>query len=78
MEANISMPLPSRFPKLRILMYADDAVILLKTITKDVKTLVDIHANFGQVTFLCTNIAKSSISPTKWESMDLGFILHDF
>jgi hypothetical protein len=46
-------------------MYADDTVIFLKPIREEFRNLADIVANF---TGLCTNIAKRSIAPIKWES----------
>jgi hypothetical protein len=58
---------PSPIAKVaKILMYADDTVIFLKPIREEFRNLADIIvANF---TGLCTNIAKRSIAPIKWES----------
>lgn len=77
-EANLLSPLPGRYTKLRISLYADDAIIFLRPVREDVQNLGLILHNFGQVAGLCTNVEKSSVAPIRCQDLDLDFILQDF
>lgn len=70
--------LNGRVARLRVSMYADDAIIFLKPTKRDVANLKDLLARFGQVTGLSTNIQKTSITPITCDGMDLDDILSDF
>jgi hypothetical protein len=77
--ARLPTPLLRRFTKLRISMYADDALIFfLKSIRRDVKNLAEILDNIRQIAGLCTNIAKCSVAPIRCENLDLDDVLQDF
>jgi hypothetical protein len=56
-------------------MYADDAVIFLKPITRDADNFKRILSNFGEVTGLQTNLRKMSVTPISCDRIDLDTIL---
>ena len=63
---------------MRTSIYADDTAIFVKPYKKDVTALADILAKFGEVSWLKTNVQKSSIIPTRCQGVDLDEVLRDF
>jgi hypothetical protein len=64
-------PISGRAPTIRMSLYVDDAVIFLAPIKDDIEFLATTLANFGEVTGLVTNCAKSHVAPSrckKWTS----------
>ena len=76
--SNLLQPLPGRFIKSRISLYADDAVIFLAPTACDVSNLAALLQNFGEVTGLVTNVAKSSVAAIRCADIDLDTILAIF
>ncbi|XP_010239490.1 uncharacterized protein LOC104581310 [Brachypodium distachyon] len=64
--------------RLRLSLYADDAVIFLSPTAPDVANLSNILQNFGEASGLRTNVAKSSIAPIRYDAAVLDEILAGF
>jgi hypothetical protein len=62
-QAGLLKPLPGRFIKSRISLYADDDVIFLAPEATDIANLKALLQNFGDVTGLMPNVEKSSWLP---------------
>jgi len=77
-EAGILSRISRDCTRLRVSMYADDAVIFLKPVKEEVMALNHLLQLFGEVTGLKTNVQKSSIVPIRCERLDLDDILADF
>lgn len=69
-------PLRGRNAKLRISLYADDAVIFLNPIRNDVQALFSILDNFGKATGLRLNLGKCTFAPIRCGGLDLNSILN--
>jgi mannosylglycoprotein endo-beta-mannosidase len=54
-----------RHAKIRTSLYADDAAVFLAPIKEDIQNLASILLDFGEVTGLCTNFQKSSVTPIR-------------
>lgn len=63
-----------RTARLRISMHADDAAIFIKPVEKDVRNLKNLLQQFGEVTGLCTNLRKTSV--TNCIDVNLDTLLH--
>lgn len=57
-------PLRGRNAKLRLSLYADDAVIFLNPIRSEVRALFEILVNFGKATGLKLNLQKCTVAPS--------------
>jgi hypothetical protein len=57
------LPLLGIYTKLQISMYANDAVVFVGLVKEDIQTVAEIMDNFGHVTGMRSNIAKSSVAP---------------
>jgi hypothetical protein len=62
----------------RVSLYADDAAIFLTPTIHDLSGLANILQQFGEVTGLVTNVAKSSIAPIQCADINLAEILIHF
>ena len=60
---------------MRTSLYADDAVVFVAPIKRDIDNLAAIVRGFGDVTGLCTNFQKSSVVPIHCNHLDLEHIL---
>jgi hypothetical protein len=56
-------------------MYADDAVIFLRSTTNNINNLRDILVNFGLVTGLQTNLQKTTVSAISYSDINLDAVL---
>jgi hypothetical protein len=71
-------PLQERNAKLRLSLYADDAVIFLNPIQSEVRTLFTILENFGPATGLKLNLQKCMAAPIRCSKLNLAQILDSF
>jgi hypothetical protein len=62
----------------RVSLYADDAAIFITPTIHDLSGLANILQQFGEVTGLVTNVAKSSIAPIQCADINLAEILIHF
>ena len=70
--------LRGRAPTIQTSLYADDAAIFVTPKKEDIAALANILANFGNVTGLVTNCAKSQVVPIRCDNIDLDDILQAF
>jgi hypothetical protein len=77
MDGAIS-PLRGRCAKLRLSLYADDAVIFPNPIKNDIQTLFAILENFGEATGLHLNLEKVYGGPIRCTDLDLNSVLEAF
>jgi hypothetical protein len=61
--------------KMRISLYADDAMLFIRPIAADIDNLQELLYHFGATTGLCANIQKSHIFPIQCESISILEIL---
>lgn len=59
-------------------MYADDAAIFVKPTRKDAQNVRNLLQQFGEVTGLCTNLQKTSVTPISCATVDIDEILRSF
>lgn len=71
-------PLRGRHARLRLSLYADDAVIFTNPKREDVSCIMDIMQAFGDATGLKIKIEKSTVAPIRCEPVDLDHVLVDF
>ena len=71
-------PILARTETLCASLYADDAAIFVKPIKEDIQFLASTLANFGEVTGLVTNCAKSHVAPIRCNDVALDDILMSF
>lgn len=71
-------PLKGRQAKLRLALYADDAVIFTNPSKEDVKCIMDIMAAFGDATGLRINMSKSTVALIQCAGIDMDEVLADF
>lgn len=76
-ERGLLSKLNGRMARLRVSMYADDAVIFMKTTERDVNNIKSILLDFGRTTGLTTNISKTSVTPIRCDSINLDAILRN-
>lgn len=71
--------LKGRHARLRLSLYADDAVIFTNPKKKeDISRIMSMMEAFGDATGLRINRAKSTVAPIRCESVDLDEVLGDF
>ena len=75
MHRQLLAPLPGRELKLRVSLYADDAVIFAKPIQQEIDALLDILRSFGESMGLHINPAKSSALSIRCDNVDLEVVL---
>lgn len=71
-------PLRGRQAKLRLSLYADDAVIFSHPQQGDVQTVMTIMQKFGEATGLCINVGKCSVATIWCQEIDLEPVLAAF
>lgn len=71
-------PLPGREIKLRVSLYADDAVIFANPIKEEIETLMQIVHSFGEATGLKINLQKSTATPIRCSEINLEQVLQSF
>jgi hypothetical protein len=74
-DRGLLSPLNGHTARFRISMYADDAVILLRSTTNNINNLRDILVNFGLVTGLQTNLQKTTVSAISYGDINLDAVL---
>ena len=77
-EDGILCPLRGRYAKLRLSLYADDAVIFLNLVQGEVAALFNILEQFGNASGLKLNLAKCLVAPIRCLGLDLDQILQPF
>ena len=70
--------LRGRHAKLRLSLYADDAVVFINSIKQDVDMVIRIMQRFGDATGLHINLEKSSVAPIRCQDVNLDDILASF
>ena len=63
---------------MRVILYADDAVIFANPIKEEVDCLLELLHSFGEATSLKLNQAKSSVIPMNCDAQTLEEVLHGF
>ena len=76
-EDGILSPLRGKYAKLRLSLYADDAVIFLNPV-QEVRALLSIREQFGNVSGLKLNLAKCMVAPIRCLGIDVDHILEPF
>lgn len=77
MEGVLS-PLRGRHARLRLSLYADDAVIFINPVQSEVTALFSILGNFGEATGLKLNLEKCMVAPIRCSELNLDSILETF
>jgi hypothetical protein len=77
-EAGILSRVAKARTRLRIAMYADDAIIFVKPEKRELDSFATLLHQFGEATGLRTNIQKSSVVPIKCAGLNLDEILAGF
>ena len=70
--------LSERSARMRLSLYADDAILFVNPIKEDVELTMSILQHFGDATGLRINVNKSTVAPIRCSSLDLDSILHSF
>jgi len=71
-------PLKGRQARLRLSLYADDAVIFTNPNRDDVNCIMQIMEAFGDATRLRINMSKSSVATIRCSGIDMEAVLSDF
>lgn len=71
-------PLRGRNAKLRLSLYADDAVIFLNPVQSEVRALFRILDSFGAATGLRFNLQKCTVAPIRCSEINLSQVLDSF
>ena len=77
MDGTLS-PLRGREAKLRLSLYADDAVIFLNPVQEEVTVLFRFLDRFGSATGLRLNLEKCMMAPIRCTDLNLDYILESF
>ncbi|WVZ88969.1 hypothetical protein U9M48_035436 [Paspalum notatum var. saurae] len=77
-EEGFLSPLRGRYAKLRLSLYADDAVIFINPLKQDVDMTIRLMQRFGDATGLRINLSKSSVAAIRCQDVDLDSILSSF
>jgi hypothetical protein len=77
-EASLLSPIGASPVKMRTSLYADDAVMFLRSIASDVSNLQHLLCEFGKATGLCTNFMKSKVFLIRCEASNIPEVLGDF
>ena len=65
------MPVPGREVKLRVSLYADNAIIFANLDKEEIDTSMHILQSFGDASGLRINLAKSTATPIHCNNIDL-------
>lgn len=71
-------PLPGRDIKMRVSLYADDAIIFANPVQSEIEALMQILHDFGEATGLKINMQKSTATPIRCVDINLDQILQSF
>ena len=71
-QEGVLSPLRGRFAKIRLSLYADDAVIFLNPVREEVSALLNILTHFGAATGLRLNWTKCLVAPTRCRGLPHG------
>jgi hypothetical protein len=74
----ILSPLRGRNAKLRLSLYADDAIIFINPVQEKVSALFGILEQFGSTTGLKLNLDKCTVAPIRCGDLNLDHILMNF
>jgi hypothetical protein len=74
----LKKPLRGRNARLRLSLYADDAVIFINPIREEVTALFEILEQFGATTGLKLNIGKCTVAPIKCAEINLDHVLEGY
>lgn len=77
-DNGILAPLPGRELKLRVSLYADDAVIFANPDREEVDKLMEIIGLFGDASGLHLNVNKSTVTPIRCDDINLQEVLQNF
>lgn len=77
-EDGFLTPLKGRHAKLRLSLYADDAVIFTNPSRGDINVIMQIMEAFGDATGLRINMSKSTVAPIRCSGIDMAEVLRDF
>jgi hypothetical protein len=77
-QEGILSPLRGRFTRIRLSLYADDAVIFLNLDKQEVTSLLNILTHFGAATKLRLNWDKCLVAPIRCSGVNLDHILESF
>jgi hypothetical protein len=77
-ERGLLTPIGADPIKMRTSVYADDAVLFLRSIAADVTNLSNLLQFFGKATGLLTNITKSKVFPIRCEDADIRGMMGQF
>jgi hypothetical protein len=75
MQDGLSTPLRDRAAKLRLLLYADNAVIFINPVKEDLGMIMALMLRFDDATGLRINISKSSVAPIRCSQVNLDEVL---
>lgn len=71
-------PLKGRHTKMRLSLYADDAVIFTNPKRDDIRCIMEIMEAFGDATGLRINMTKSTVASIRCSGIDMDEVLGDF
>jgi hypothetical protein len=71
-------PLGDRVARLRLSLYADDAMVFVNPVKSDVNMIMSILRRFGEATGLQINQAKSLVAPICYAQINLEGALEGF
>jgi mannosylglycoprotein endo-beta-mannosidase len=74
----ILSPLRGRHTKLRLSLYADDAIIFINPVHDEVNALFGVLERFHSVTGLKLNLSKCTVAPIRCGNLNLDHILRNF
>lgn len=77
-EQQLLEPIPGRDLRLRVSLYADDAVIFVNPKRQEIDSLMHILQDFGNATGLRINPGKSSVSTIRCDGIDIQEVLQGF
>lgn len=77
-EEGFLSPLKGRQAKLRLSLYADDAVVFTNPARSDINCIMQIMEAFGDATGLRMNVSKSTVATIRCTGIDMDEVLRDF
>lgn len=77
-SAGVLSPLPIGAARLRVSLYADDAVVFANPQREEVDAILELLRGSGDASGLLLNPAKSSVAAIRCDNIDLQHALHNF
>lgn len=74
----ILKPLPGSLARLRVSLYADDAIVFANPKRQEIDTLLELLRLFGDSTGLHVSLPKSSVVPIRCDDIDLALVMENF